>query len=216
MAEKSFWGEKKDKKWFANLWYYYKKVFLAAAVVIAFVVYGCVSCLKTVDYDLEMYYFGNTRLMTKVFDNTAKYFENVVDDVDGKNGTQVYCLDLTSVDSADAATEMDYAMQSKIQIEIAEGEGYLYIMTQKWADYCKESELLEDISKYTGDSTAVYAVDITDNPIMKSLGFETGEKLYAGVRVLNSNRVGKEKYEKKHSNAIKAMQHICGKNNFQK
>lgn len=214
MADKSFWKDKKDAKWFANLWYYYKKVFLAGLLVTILLVYGVVSCIRTIDYDLEMYYMGQNHLTSDVFDKTKDCFSKIADDVDGKDGTQVICHDFSAPDDSQASSEIDFAMQSKVQIEIAEGEGYVYIMSEKWLDYCVKCELLEDISEYTGEGKAVYAVEITDNKLMNSLGFDSDEKLFVGIRILNNNRVGKEKYEKKHNNALKVIEYICKENNF--
>lgn len=209
MAEKSFWSEKKDIKWFANLWYYYKKVFFVSIAVILIIVYGVISCARTVDYDLQMYYFGSTHLNSAVFDDTEKYFEGVLNDVDLKHGVNVLCSNLAAVEAPEAATEIDMVMQSKIHIEIAEGDGYLYIMTKNWLDYCLESELLEDVSGYIGADEAVYAVEITDNALMGELGFSASEDaLYVAVRALNNNRIGKSSHEQKQANAFLALQTI--------
>lgn len=213
MADKSFLKEKKDAKWFANFWYYYKNAFLVGLIVVALALYGCVSCARTVDYDFEMYYFGFTTLSDEVFDKAEKYFSEYANDVDGKDGVNVSCVNLRSVDDENISGEIDYAMNSKIQIEIAEGEGYFYLMPESWAKYCVENELMEDISYLTGDENAVYVVDVTENPILNSLGFKTDEKLYAGVRMLNNNRVGKDKYENKHNNALKIIKYLISKNN---
>lgn len=213
MAEKSFWSDKKDLKWLSNFWFYYKKVVFAGIAVLLFVIYGCVSCARTIDYDLEMYYFGSKQLSSDVFDNTAAEFRELADDADGKAGVNAICLNLAIVDESEATSEVDLVMNSKVHIEIAEGDGYLYIMNDDIYGYCMEAELLEDISKYTGDKSAVYCVEITNNNIMKSLGYTTGEKLYMGVRVLNNNRIGKEIYEKKHNNAMKVIEYICKNRN---
>ncbi len=209
MAEKSFWSDKKDIKWFANLWYYYKKVFFISIAVILIIVYGVISCARTVDYDLLMYYFGSTHLNSETFDDAARYFEGVLEDADGKGGVNVLCNNLTSVEAPEAATEIDMVMQSKIHIEIAEGDGYLYIMTKKWLDYCTESDLLEDVSEYIGADEAVYAIEITDNKLMDEFGFSGSEEaLYVGVRALNNNRIGKTLHEKKQANAFLALKTI--------
>ena len=208
MADKSFWSEKKDKTWLKNFWFYYGKMVIIGAIVAGLLIYGVVSCARTVDNDLLVYYMGSEHLDTEVYESTGKAFVELIDDADGKHGENALCIDMVISDNNEQATEMDMMMNTKVQIEMAEGDGYLYIMSQKMYDYCMQMEILEDISKYTGDETVTYGIQINDNKLMQSLGYETEQPLYMGVRVQNKNRVGKEIFEIKYNNAVKVIQYV--------
>ena len=208
MADKSFWSEKKDKTWLKNFWFYYGKMVIISACVLAIVICGVVSCARTIDHDLLVYYMGSEHLAPEVYENTGKAFVELIDDADGKHGKNAMCLDMVISDSSEQPTEMDMVMHTKVQIEMAEGDGYLYIMSQKMYDYCMQMEVLEDISKYTGDETSTYGIQINDNKLMQSLGYTTEQPLYMGVRVQNQNRIGKEIFETKYNNAVKVIQYV--------
>ena len=128
MADKSFWNEKKDKTWLKNFWFYYGKVVIISVCVLAIVICGIVSCARTVDHDLLVYYMGSEHLAPEVYENTGKSFVELIDDADGKHGKNAMCIDMVISDNNEQVTEMDMMMNTKVQIEMAEGDGYLYIM----------------------------------------------------------------------------------------
>ena len=208
MAEKSFWSEKKDKEWVANFFFYYTKHIIVILVLIAIVVWGCISCARKVEYDFEMFYLSDKHFDSKVFDNVEQALTDVVDDVDGKHGTVVSFNDYTAVPENAVTSDIDMVMTSKIHVEVAEGHGYLYIMNEDWVKFCVDGGLLEDISEYTGDETPCYFVEVTDNKLLNDLGVKNNGKLYAGIRVLNYGRMNDEIEIKRHKNAIKALQYI--------
>ena len=208
MAEKSFWSEKKDKTWLKNFWFYYGKIVMIAVAVGVLLIYGFVSCARTVDNDLIVYYMGSEHLVPEVYENTGKAFVELIDDADGKHGENAICIDMVIPENNEQATEMDMMMYTKVQIELAEGDGYLYIMSQKMYNYCMQMEVLEDLSKYTGDQTSTYGIQINDNKLMQSLGYTTEEPLYMGVRVQKKDRAGKEIFEIKYNNAVKVIQYV--------
>lgn len=208
MAEKSFWGNKKDKEWFFNFFYYYGKYIIVALVLIAIIICAAVSCNRKTVYDCEIYYMSDTHFESKVFDNVEKALEDVVDDADGKQGVQVAFSDFTVVPDSGATSDIDLYMTAKVQAEIAEGDGYLYVMNEEWKDFCESSGLMEDISKYTGEESPFYSFEITDNKFLNELGVKDDQKLYVGIRMLNNNRLDDKIEINKHNNAIKVLKYI--------
>lgn len=208
MAEKSFWGEKKDAEWLSNFFFYYGKYVIVLIILIAMLVVCCVSCSKKVDYDFEMYYISDKHFESSVFDNVENALKDVVDDVDGRHGTVVSFNDYTAVSEQVITSDVDMVMTSKIHVEIAEGHGYLYIMNEEWANFCTEGELLEDISKYTGDEGPCYFTEVTDNKFLNDMGVKDNGRLYAGIRILNYDRTDDRKEIAKHNNAYKAFEYI--------
>ena len=208
MAEKSFWSYKKDKEWFMNFLFYYGKYLIVLIVIAAIIVTCCISCAKRVVYDFEMFYLSDKHFDSRVFDNVENALVDVVDDVDGKNGTVVSFNDYTAVPEDAVVSDIDMVMTSKIHVEVAEGHGYLYIMNEDWVKFCVDGELLEDISKYTGDESPCYYTEITDNKFLNDLGVKNNGRLFAGIRVINYDRMSDDAEIKRHDNAFKALEFI--------
>ena len=208
MAEKSFWGEKKDLEWFSNFFYYYGKFILVFVLLAIIVVIGCISCMNKMEYDCELYYMSDKHFMSKVFDNVENALSDVIDDVDGKHGNVVAFHDYTSVAKEDVSNDVDLYISSKVHMDIATGRGYLYIMNENWYNFCQKGELLEDISEFTGDEQPVYCFEVTDNKFLNDLGVVDNGKLYIGLRGLNYDRLDDEDEIKRHNNAKKVLKYI--------
>lgn len=208
MAEKSFWGEKKDLEWVSNFFFYYGKFIIGFLVLVVVVVVGCISCINKVEYDCELYYMSDKHFMSTVFDNVENALTDVIDDIDGKHGPVVAFQDYTVVSKEDASTDIDLAITSKIHMEIVAGSGYVYIMNEDWYKFCYESELLEDISQYTGDDEPVYCFEVTDNKFLNDLGVKDNGKLYIALRSLNYDRLEDQDEINKHNNAKKVIKYI--------
>ena len=80
MAEKSFWGEKKDLEWVSNFFFYYGKFIIGFLVLVVVVVVGCISCINKVEYDCELYYMSDKHFMSTVFDNVENALTDVIDE----------------------------------------------------------------------------------------------------------------------------------------
>lgn len=208
MAEKSFWGEKKDLEWVSNFFFYYGKFIIGFLVLVVVVVVGCISCINKVEYDCELYYMSDKHFMSTVFDNVENALTDVIDDIDGKHGPVVAFQDYTVVSKEDVSTDIDLAITSKIHMEIVTGSGYVYIMNEDWYKFCYESELLEDISQYTGDDEPVYCFEVTDNKFLNDLGVKDNGKLYIALRSLNYDRLEDQDEINKHNNAKKVIKYI--------
>lgn len=208
MAEKSFWGEKKDLEWVSNFFFYYGKFIIGFLVLVVVVVVGCISCINKVEYDCELYYMSDKHFMSTVFDNVENALTDVIDDIDGKHGPVVAFQDYTVVSKEDASTDIDLVITSKIHMEIVAGSGYVYIMNEDWYKFCYESELLEDISQYTGDDEPVYCFEVTDNKFLNDLDVKDNGKLYIALRSLNYDRLEDQDEINKHNNAKKVIKYI--------
>lgn len=208
MAEKSFWGGKKDLEWFSNFFFYYGKFIIAFLVLAFIIVVCCISCVNKVEYDCEIYYMSDKHFMSKVFDNVENALTDVIDDVDGKHGNVVAFHDYTAVTKDAISNDIDMVMTSKIHMEVAGGSGYLYIMSEEWYNFCHKGELLEDISQYTGDKEPVYCFEVTDNKFLNDLGVKDNGRLYVGLRCMNYDKMNDEDEIIKHNNAKKVLKYI--------
>jgi len=212
MAEKSFWGNKKDKEWFANFFHYYG-IYIIVLIFFALVAWwGIDSCNKKINYDCEIYYMADKHFESNVYDNVENALKDVVDDADGKQGVQIVFNDYTVVPEDAITSDIDLYITSKIHAEIAEGHGYLYVMNDQWNEYCKNSGLMEDISMYTGEEGPVYSHEVTDNTFLNSLGVKGNGKLYIGIRMLNNDRKDDKVEITRHNNAVKVLKYIIENN----
>lgn len=212
MAEKSFWGEKKDREWFSNFLFYYGKFIIVFIILAIIVVCSCISCANKVEYDCELYYMSDKHFSSDVFDNVENALVDVVDDIDGKDGTVVAFHDYTAVTKNAVSNDVDMVMTSKIHVEIAGGHGYLYVMNEEWYNFCYDGELLDDISQYTGDSEPTYCFEVTDNKFLNDLGVKDNGRLYVALRGLNYSDLDNEEEINRHNNAIKVLKYIIENN----
>lgn len=208
MAEKSFWGEKKDLEWFSNFIYYYSKYIVFFLVLAVIVTISCISCARKIEYDCEIYYLSDKHFMSDVYDNVENALVDVIDDVDGKHGNIVAFHDYTAVSKDAVSNDIDLVMTSKIHMEVANGNGYLYVMNEEWYNFCVKNELLEDISEFTGDKNPIYCFEITDNKFLNELGVKDNGKLYIGLRCMNYDDIDDNKHVKKYNNAKKVIKYV--------
>ncbi len=208
MAEQNFWNEKKDLNWFKNFWFYYKLKIFFGALLLAFIAWGIVSCTNLIDYDLVGYYIGEDPITDQFEAKTKAEFTKLIDDINENGKVDFDFQNLTAGDVDKITSESDYSMQTAIQFEMLEGEGYLYLLDKVFYKYCIKMELLEDISKITGNTSPDYAIQIDNNSIIKSLGYENNKKLYMAVRILNTKQRSENEESKKQENALKVLEYF--------
>ena len=208
MSEKSFWKEKKDKNWLKNFWFYYKYRIILGAMLITFFTVWIVSCVRSINYDLIGYYIGEDPVGKDFRINAANKFKELIDDVNDDGEINFDLQNLTSGDVDNITSESDYAMQTAIQFEMIEGEGYLYLLDEVFYKHCLKTELLKDISDITGDSSAVYAISVENNPLIKEIGYSSDKNLYMCVRVINTKQRSEDEQIKFQNNALKIIKYF--------
>lgn len=205
MADKSFWHDKKDRVWLQNFWYYYKFVILGVVIAAAVVIAMVVNIVNQVQYDLTVYYMGNYTLSRELFERTERAFEQLIDDADGKDGIHLSYEDLTQVDNPQ--DEMAISMRQVVMVKVAEGEGYLYILTQtQFENYAKEG-IFEDISDIINADGPVYGICLNNNAFMRDLGYNDDANLWMAVRVLHHSRQDQQNINMQ-NNAKKVLRHL--------
>lgn len=208
MAEKSFIHDKKDLKWFENLWYHYKVAILIGVFALFLIICTVTSILKNVNYDLEIAWFTVDNKSESFCDYVAEDLKATVKDADGRHGVTTFCHNYYYDVNSKVKTEIEIASATKIQLELTQGESYLLIMDEFWLESAKAYQVLDDISDITGNEDDIYAVDITDTKIIKSSGYTGDKRIYASVRILDSKREKKDIYNIKHKNAEDALKYI--------
>lgn len=198
MAERYGVRPKKfTKEWWPYFWTYYKWHTVAAAVAVLLILVTAVQCATQETYDLTITYAGSRVFIEKEVEALEAEAEKYVEDVDGNGENNVLLLQLNFGNNQSSA-EMDYALQTKHDLEMNSSEiSYLYIYDKEKAEqmvsrddacdiYVNVNEWVDgDISEEkvlcnAGGIPA--AVSLEDSTILKNIGINP-DGLYAAVKV---------------------------------
>ena len=207
MADKSFWSDKKDKEWLKNFWYYYRFRIICGIVILAFSLFGIRQCVTRITPDLSITVAMGSPVSDDVSENMKKAFSEIIDDVDGEYG-KVISISVLDLPSGNNTSEFEASSLQQLLLEMTAGESYLYIMDRERFVASRDSGTFEDISDITGDEEPTFYIDVTDNGLLKSLGFQPETAVCAGIRSIPGARKDIEYEEKKHDNARKVLREI--------
>lgn len=208
MADKSFWSEKKDKKWWGNFWFYYRTRILIIIVFLFFSVLGLKQCMTSVIPDLSVAIASTEGVPSQVTDAMEREFSKIASDVNGKDGVAVSILTMP-LPAGKGATEYELGNVQQLFLELAAGESYLYLMDRDQFLVCVEGQMFEDISSLTRDGEPVYYVNINDSEYLKSMGFAAKKAaVCAGVRKIPESRLEFAGEKEKQENAFKILKEI--------
>lgn len=188
------------EKW-VNFWYYYK-LHVVAALVVAFLVgFTVVECVNRIDYDLEISYYSASPISGEATDKLTELIKENVDDINANGQTDVFiasCFaDPESLDEQTQATLM------KLSAEIAAGETMLYLVDEVYYERLSLDAYDGAFEEFAEISTSQAVRDIFD--------LKDGEKLYMGIRaVYKKDKESKKDREKAavHQNAKKALEYL--------
>lgn len=207
MADKSFWSDKKDRKWLSNFWYYYRFSIFGIGFALILIIVTIVQCATSVTPDLSVSIASTYSFSKNITDNMEKAFSKYIDDIDGKDGvvTNVLSIDISS---GEITSEYEIANAQKLFLEMTAGESYLYIMDIDIFEKNGNNEFFIDISDITGDKEPTYYVDVTNNKFLNNLGFKPKKNVYAGIHAIYGDRKNTDYEKEKQANATKALKAI--------
>ncbi|MDD3765983.1 MAG: hypothetical protein PHF89_02195 [Eubacteriales bacterium] len=198
-----------SKKWFENYWYYYKIHTFIGIFVLLVAVYTLAECINSVEIDTTITYIGNSYFAQENIAAFEEVAAEIIDDVDGDGVRKVYFSPL--VISDEIRSEQDMAIQQKIQLEIAVGDTFLYLMDKKLYESYKEMELFVDLSEHLGFTQPTYGVLVSEIEGFNILGIPEGKEIYAAVRVLTQGDEKKPDKVTMQNNAIKILKELYKK-----
>lgn len=199
-------GTEINKKWFENYWFYYKTHTIAGVFALLIIIYSVVECANNVKPDATVTYVGSSYFAEEYIAAFEQELSGYIDDIDGDGNKNAMFTPLTVPE--EVKSEQDIAMQQKIQIELAVGETYLYILDKKYFDLYNEQDLFLDISGYAGMPSPVYGIKAGESPVLRSLGISKDDEMYVAVRILTMGDEKKEKKVAAQENAIKILQYL--------
>ena len=189
------------KEWWGYFWDYYKWHTIGGIIAIIVAISSISECAHQINYDLQVDYITENGISLEQEDSIRELIEKNIDDVteNGKKEAMLTYIDLGHEDDA----QLHEAMQTKFMIEAGYSEGYVFIVTKKYADYFKDSGIFMDAAKWTDkESYDGYFVSLKDSKLLQSTGLDT-EDLYAAVLITRSSNAKDKLHDKKQENGIK-------------
>lgn len=186
-----------SKKWWENLWYYYKWHMLGIAVLIVFLVFCISECFLKTETDFTLTYIGGLDGMGQIgayqLEDSMK---EVIEDIDS-DGEKKVKVNIIYLDDNVQGEEMA-AMYQMADIEMAAGDTVAYLFSEKYleryseygyidlTEYVNEFNVPEEYVKRYEDGS-IYAVKLSGNPIFTGLEHTNDDDLYLAVRPLRAN-----------------------------
>lgn len=212
-----------SKAWWEYYWYYYKWQTIGIAFVLLLLVITLVQCANKVHYDLQITYAGERVYTEQSIEALTSAMEQEIDDVtgNGKNDILFQQLTIAKEGTDNAATEYNYAMATKLDLEFQSTDTYLFLFSgeqvNRMLDRQYAEELFEAVDVWAAKPVdaaitskkkgTAYAVSLADNAYLNSLGF-TGDDLYLAVRKMPAS--DKKKAQQNYHNAVRLANVILG------
>ena len=207
------YGEKPKRftiEWWDYIWCYYKWYILCPAIAIFMIVTTITQCANRIDYDLKITAaLGNEVVFTQN-DIMTEYAQNVVDDVTGNGMNQVY---VTAINvSNELSAEEQSAQMTKLTVEMAMPESYVFIMNRNVADMAIEYGILENTEEWAGDvEIDGFVVSLKGNENLRKFGLNPdGEELFVGVVPVFEKNMDNELEIGRHENGVKFARNLVG------
>ena len=207
------YGEKPKRftaEWWDYIWMYYKWHILGTVFAIFMVVTTITQCANRTEYDLKLTVVTENEVVFTQTDIMTEYAQKIIDDVTGNGINEVLVTPINVGSQADA--EYQSAQMTKLTVEMAMPESYVFIMNRHIADFAIENEILEDTANWAGDTESDgYVISLKGNERIREFGLNPdGEELFIGVVSVFGDRQGKELEEKRQENGIKLARNLVG------
>lgn len=186
-----------SKKWWENVWYYYKWYIVGGIFLIILLIMFLAECVFNVQPDFTVTYIGGLENMGQVQAYQLEdRFATVTKDInnDGQKATKVNIIYLDK----DSGSEEMAAMYNMADIEMAGGDAVVFLFSELFLDryadygfidlseYVQEFGIDESLLRYD-ESGNVYAIEMRDNPIFTELESIETEGLFLAVRPMRPN-----------------------------
>lgn len=186
-----------SKKWWENVWYYYKWAILGGIVLVILLVMFLAECVFNVQPDFTLTYIGGLENMGQIQayqleDQFAAVTQDINNDGQGASKVNIIYLDKNS------GSEEMAAMYNMADIEMAGGDAVVFLFSADFLDryadygfidmsqYVQEFGIGEELLRYDGAGN-VFAIEMKENPIFTQLDSIRTEGLYLAVRPMRPN-----------------------------
>ena len=207
------YGEKPKKftaEWWDYIWMYYKWHILSAIFAIFAITSAVTQCANRTEYDLKVTVVTENEVVFTQTDIMSEYTKKVIDDVTGNGIKDVLVTPINT--GSQGGAEYQSAQMTKLTVEMAIPESYVFIMNRHIADMAIENEILEETGNWAGDAESDgYVISLKGNERLREFGMNPdGEELFVGVVSVFGDRQGKELEAKRQENGVKLARNLVG------
>lgn len=187
--------KKFTKDWWSYFWMYYKWQTIGITMVVVCIAVTLYQCATKPHYDTNINYVGSTCYTNETLSQLVDKLRPLVEDVDG-DGEQSIFFQQLNITNAAGQEEIDYAMQTKHDIELSGEQSFLYLYDKEEAEIMMKREYAHetymqvedwaegDISEdrmLKTDNGTFCAVSAEGSEILKDLQMDDSN-LYIAVR----------------------------------
>ena len=184
------------KEWWPHYWMYYKWHTIAAVAAAVMIITTAVQCATREKYDINVTYTGSMYFPDESITLLEAEMEKYIDDIDGNGETNVFMQSLVISNQKETA-EMDYAMMTKHDLELAGETSYLFLYDKSKAEQMLSRDDSSDVylpveEWYDGDLSDKEcvqnaggingAISLSESTVLKNIGIDVSD-LYVAVRV---------------------------------
>ena len=212
-----YYGEKPKrftKEWWPYFFDYYKWHTLAAIFIIIVAVTSIMQAINAPKYDLSILFaaeeFAPDNLQSALEDSLP----TVISDCDQNDDKKIGFM---AINLGGAETDMQYAgaMKTKLELELAAGDSFIYIFKRPVAEFYSTSYYFLpvpdwcDISGKVGTSAdgTMYGVSLANSKVLKDSGVNSDD-LYILIRQIRADELKDEKKVIQFENAKLAAQYL--------
>lgn len=169
-------GKRFSKKWWSNIWYYYRFHFLAILFIGAIVGYGIYDQVTKIEPDISVDYFGYQSFTEEQLMGIHNFIQAKGKDINGDG--KVSMVFYPNAYSPSAKDEQSLGMGQKLDLEIAAGEPVIFLFDKPCFDLVTKNQnyVFLDLSEWAKE------FGIPEEQLVKV------NEQYVGVK-LNSNKM---------------------------
>ena len=191
------------KDWWPYFWEYYKLHTISAVLAAILLIFAVSECKNQKNYDLQIDVITENAVSQESLDALLDIVRKNIDDVTENAENEAYISYLNM--SENINPQITEVMYNKMIIEAGYTEAFIFLVSQKFADYLSNEGVFKPSSDWTEeDSYNGYCMSLKDCGILQNIGIDTSD-LYLGIVELRE-RDGKSAREKnlpKQENGIK-------------
>lgn len=169
-------------------------VVILAIIILIGVIVAVRSCTQRVEPDLVISYIGENYFSSETFYNNSRELASAVPDINGDGENEVELTVISFNSNLTAAQEQ--SNNAKMTMSMGQGKSRLYLMDEQYCqhyiDEADEIPVLADLTDLAPEGVGtlsdsegrVYAIDVSGNALLKKLGLDETDGVYAAMRAI--------------------------------
>ena len=200
--------KKFTKEWWGYFWYYYKWHTAGVLFAMFLIVTTLVQCVTQTKYDLQVDYITENYIISEQEEKLTQIIEANIDDVTQNGKAEAFLMTFNMAENNDP--QMTQALTTKLFVELGYSDGYVFIVSKKYADMVLEHGIMEDTSVWAGDlANDSGVISLAGCKVLSDIGIDAEEQdLYIGVLKMREDKKEDELEIAKYENGKKFAQFL--------